>query len=162
MLKLIVCTAKNNLIGDKNPQGNGLLWHSKSELLHYKNLTLNNIVLFGKTTTNVVPIELMKKTREVVILDRDTDINKILHHGISSNKDIFICGGLTIYEYFLKYFQIDEIIISRLKDHITVEKPITPLYFPDVLNYGYILKNRAEHDDFFVETYIKEDIHVKV
>ena len=28
-INMIVCVAENNLIGDKNPTGNGLLWHSK-------------------------------------------------------------------------------------------------------------------------------------
>ena len=27
-LKMIVCVGENNLIGDKVPTGNGLLWHS--------------------------------------------------------------------------------------------------------------------------------------
>ena len=35
-INMIVCVAENNLIGDKNPTGNGLLWHSKEELAYYK------------------------------------------------------------------------------------------------------------------------------
>ena len=38
-LKMIVCVGENNLIGDKVPSGNGLLWHSKEELLYYKSIT---------------------------------------------------------------------------------------------------------------------------
>ena len=37
-INMIVCVAENNLIGDKNPTGNGLLWHSKEELAYYKEL----------------------------------------------------------------------------------------------------------------------------
>ena len=64
-LKLIVCLGKDGLIGDSNPVGNGLLWHSKEELSYYKEKTVGNIVLFGKNTGVVVPVELMKKNREV-------------------------------------------------------------------------------------------------
>lgn len=36
-LKMIVCVAKDNLIGSSSPQGNGLLWHSTEELKYFKN-----------------------------------------------------------------------------------------------------------------------------
>ena len=35
-LNMIVCVGKDNLIGDKVPEGNGLLWHSMEELNYYK------------------------------------------------------------------------------------------------------------------------------
>lgn len=35
-LNMIVCVGENNLIGDRVPEGNGLLWHSMEELNYYK------------------------------------------------------------------------------------------------------------------------------
>ena len=49
-LNIIVCVAENNLIGDKVPEGNGLLWHSLEELNYYKSKTVGNVVLFGENT----------------------------------------------------------------------------------------------------------------
>ena len=46
-LNMIVCVAENNLIGDRVPEGNGLLWHSMEELNYYKSKTIGNVVLFG-------------------------------------------------------------------------------------------------------------------
>ena len=60
-LKMIVCVGENNLIGDKVPTGNGLLWHSMEELQYYKSKTIGNVVLFGENTAKYVPINLMKK-----------------------------------------------------------------------------------------------------
>lgn len=153
MLKLIVCTDKNGLIGDANPKGNGLLWHSKEELIHYKSSTLGQVTLMGKNTAKVVPVELMRKNREVIILNRDTNISELLEQ--YKNKDIFVCGGLTIYEFFLKNYPMDELLISRLKPHVVVEEAVTPLYFPNVKEYGYVLNKTIEFEDFYLEIYRK-------
>lgn len=155
-LKLIVCQGENGLIGDLTPKGNGLLWHSKEELNYYKNQTIGNIVLYGKKTAEVVPIELMKKTRDVIILSRDTDINKLLMDNKDTGKSIFICGGLMVYKYFLENYLIDEVLISKLKPHVKIEKAETPLYFPDVTSYGYKKFQQEEYGDFIVEKYRKE------
>ncbi|MGL5122935.1 MAG: dihydrofolate reductase, partial [Fusobacteriaceae bacterium] len=120
MLKLIVCVGENNLIGDKNPTGNGLLWNSKEELNYYKESTQGHVTLFGKSTASCVPIELMRKTREVIILNRDTDIPQLLKDYKNTGKDVFICGGATIYRYFLENYPIDEILVSHLKSHVKV------------------------------------------
>lgn len=60
-LKMIVCVGENNIIGDKVPSGNGLLWHSKEELLYYKSITTGQVTLFGENTAKFVPIDWMKK-----------------------------------------------------------------------------------------------------
>ena len=62
-LKMIVC------VGDRTPDenSNGMLWHIKEELMYFKSKTVGNTVLFGGATAKYVPIELMKKNREVII-----------------------------------------------------------------------------------------------
>ncbi|MGL5124237.1 MAG: dihydrofolate reductase, partial [Fusobacteriaceae bacterium] len=73
----------------------------------------------------------------------------------NTGKDVFICGGATIYRYFLENYPIDEILVSHLKSHVKVEKANEPLYFPNVENYGYSPKEILEYEDFFVYIYIK-------
>ena len=113
-LNMIVCVAENNLIGDKVPEGNGLLWHSLEELNYYKSKTVGNVVLFGENTAKYVPINLMKKNREVIVLTLDSKLKDIMEQYKDSGKDIFICGGYTIYKYYLDNYEIDEIYISKL------------------------------------------------
>lgn len=155
MLKLMVCVGENNLIGDKNPIGNGLLWHSKEELKYYKETTTGHVTLFGKNTANCVPLELMRKTREVVVLTRETDIDALLEKYGEREKTVFVCGGEKIYRYFLENYPMDELLISKLKPHVEVLKPKDPLYLPEVEKYGYVLKEICEHGDFSVYKYIK-------
>ena len=130
-LNMIVCVGENNLIGDRVPEGNGLLWHSMEELNYYKSKTIGNVVLFGENTAKYVPINLMKKNREVIVLTLDSKLEDIMEQYKNSGKDIFICGGYTIYKYYLDNYEIDEIYISKLKPHVEVAHASNPLYFPD-------------------------------
>ena len=119
-LNMIVCVGENNLIGDRVPEGNGLLWHSMEELNYYKSKTIGNVVLFGENTAKYVPINLMEKNREVIVLTLDSKLEDIMEQYKNSGKDIFICGGYTIYKYYLDNYEIDEIYISKLKPHVEV------------------------------------------
>ncbi|MGL4944727.1 MAG: dihydrofolate reductase [Fusobacteriaceae bacterium] len=155
-LKLMVCVAENNLIGDKNPEGNGLLWHSKEELKYYKETTTGHVTLFGKNTALCVPVELMRKTREVILLTRDTDIDALLEKYGETGKTVFVCGGEQIYRYFLENYPMDELLVSRLKPHVEVQKPKAPLYLPHVEKYGYEVIEICDHEDFQVYKYRKK------
>lgn len=154
-LKLIVCVGKDNLIGDRTPDenSNGMLWHIKEELLYFKNKTTGNTVLFGGTTAKYVPIELMKKNREVIVLHRNMDIDKLIEDLTRENKTIFICGGYTIYKYFLDNFYIDEIFLSKIKDSVEVKMAREPLYLPDIEEYGYKIVTEKDYEEFTAYTY---------
>ena len=154
-LNMIVCVGDNNLIGDKVPEGNGLLWHSMEELNYYKSKTVGNIVLFGENTAKFVPINLMKKNREVFLLTLDTKLEDIIKKYENSGKDIFVCGGYTIYKYYLDNYKIDEIYISKLKPHVKVAEASNPLYFPNVEEYGYKLVSEKDYNDFTAYIYKK-------
>ena len=152
-LKLIVCVGPNNLIGDRMPQGNGMLWHIKEELLYFKNLTIGNTLLFGASTAKVVPIELMKKNREVIILHRNMNVPKLIDDLSLQNKTIFICGGYSIYKYFLDNFEIDEIYLSKIKADVKVNEAREPLYLPRVEDYGYEIVSSKDFEEFTAYVY---------
>lgn len=155
-VNLIVCLGPNNLLGDKNPTGNGLLWHSKEELQFFKEKTLGNVLLFGKNTAKVVPIELMKKNRDVEIISSKDNIEDIKKKYEGRGKNIFICGGASVYEYYLKNYPLDKLYISRIKDHIKIEKANEPLYLSDVEKLGYKVTSKVEYSDFTSYVYEKK------
>lgn len=154
-LNMIVCVADNNLMGDKNPTGNGLLWHSKEELGYYKERTIGHVTIFGKNTAKCVPLDLMRKTREVIVISSQDNFQEIIDKYTGSGKDIFICGGATVYKSYLEKYDFDNIYVSRLKPHIEVEKTNSPLYFPKVEEYGYEVVESKEYNDFIAYTYRK-------
>lgn len=156
-LKMIVCVGENNLIGDASPEdgGNGLLWHIKEELLYFKSLTVGNTVLFGANTAKFVPINLMRKNREVIVLNEGINIPELLEKLTRENKTIFICGGYSIYKYFLENFEIDEIYLSKIKDTVKVAKSKTPLYLPKVEDYAYKVVAKKDFEEFVAYIYKK-------
>ena len=156
-LKMIVCVGKDNLIGDKTPdeKSNGMLWHIKEELMYFKSKTVGNTVLFGGTTAKYVPIELMKKNREVITLHRNMDIPKLIEDLTLQNKTIFVAGGYSIYKYFLDNFEIDEIFFSKIKDSVEVKKAVEPLYLPNIEDYGYKMIDKKDYEEFTAYIYKK-------
>ena len=156
-LKMIVCVGKDNLIGDRTPDenSNGMLWHIKEELIYFKNKTIGNTVLFGGTTAKYVPIELIKKNREVIVLHRNMDVPKLIEDLALQNKTIFIAGGYSIYKYFLDNFEIDEIFFSKIKDTVEVKKAVEPLYLPNIEDYGYKIVDKKDYEEFTAYVYKK-------
>ena len=156
-LKLIVCMEKDNLIGDRTPDenSNGMLWHIKEELIYFKSKTIGNTVLFGGTTAKYVPIELMKKNREVIVLHRNMNVPKLIEDLTLQNKTIFVAGGYSIYKYFLDNFEIDEIFLSKIKDSVEVKKAVEPLYFPKIEDYGYKIVDKKDYEEFIAYVYKK-------
>ncbi|MBR8700950.1 hypothetical protein IX317_000175 [Fusobacterium sp. DD29] len=155
-VNMIVCVAKDNLMGDRNPEGNGLLWHSKEELQFFKEKTVGNVVVFGKNTAKYVPIKLMEKTRDVVVISSKDNFDDIVKKYEGTGKDIFICGGATVYEHYLKTYPMDRLYISRLKDNIEVKEATSPLYLPVVEDYGYRVVSSIEYNDFISYVYEKK------
>lgn len=139
-LKMIVCVGENNLIGDKVPSGNGLLWHSKEELLYYKSITTGQVTFFGENTAKFVPIDWMKKTREVLVLTMDSNIDEILKQ--YPEKDVFLCGGATIYQYYLEHYPIAQVYLSKLKAHVAVGEAKILCIFQTWRNWDMKLSKR--------------------
>lgn len=155
-LKMIVCVAKDNLIGSSSPKGNGLLWHSTEELKYFKKITMGNTLIFGKKTAMCIPINLMKKDREIIVLDYGMDIYKILED--NKQKNIFVCGGYSVYKYFLENYVFSEIYISKLKDHVEIKKEDNLLYLPNLEDFGYEKINEVEYNDFYAMVYRRKDV----
>ena len=64
----------------------GILWKN---LQYYKSKTVGNVVFFGENTAKYVPLNLMKKNREVIVLTLDTKLEDIMKKYEDSGKDIF-------------------------------------------------------------------------
>lgn len=148
MIKLIVCVAKNNLIGDSEPVGNGLLWHTKEELQHFNEFTKSHTVLFGKKTAEVVPLNIIEKTRDVIVLDFDMNVDEIISQYKNSKDVLWICGGASIYKLFLEKECVEEMYISFLKPHVKVQEANKPVYFPIELTDDFDIIENVEKTDF--------------
>ena len=106
-INAIVAMAKNQAIG----KNNRLLWHLPDDLLHFKQLTLNNSIIMGRKTHESIGRALPGRTN--IILTHNPDFHAdgcIIVHSMAEaltasppEREIFIIGGAAIYTLFLPH-----------------------------------------------------------
>lgn len=134
MLSLIVCMDKNRGIG----KNNSMPWHLPKELAYFKEITEGNLVVFGKNTWDSLPRKPLPYRKNAVIT-RDFrfhmsnvwtfhDIDDILwfarHDKTYKDKEVFICGGQSLYEQCLPY--ADNLYVTTINAEFDCDT-----FFPD-------------------------------
>jgi dihydrofolate reductase len=121
-MKLIVAVDNNYGIGKNNQ----LPWNHKSDLKYFSKLTKgsnnNNCVIMGYNTYNSIgkflPYRkniILSKSKEPDNINIFNDINSIVTFINNNNyDDIWVIGGLQIYNLFIKEKLIDEIFITYI------------------------------------------------
>jgi dihydrofolate reductase len=105
-LAAIVATDLNGVIG----RNNQLPWKMKSDLQHFKQLTMNSAVILGRKTLQSIGRAL--PGREMLVLTRDKSfhcdyaqvfysVESLISYCESLQKSIFIIGGAEIYQQLL-------------------------------------------------------------
>ena len=131
---LIAAVADNNVIGDDNR----LIWRLKSDLRHFRNLTLGRPVLMGRRT--FLSIGKPLPGREIIVLTRDAgfsaegvsiahSLDEALELGqrlaaASGADSVVVAGGAEIYRQALP-------LADRLELTIVQAKPAGDALFPD-------------------------------
>ncbi len=119
MIKMIVAATKNGLIGNRN----GLPWNIPAELKNFKDLTMGHTLLWGRKTFCNLPKKLEGRTNVVLttalyvenadeVLNTPKQIKKIFKKYRHAKKDLFICGGKSIYEQY--YQEAEEIFWTEM------------------------------------------------
>ena len=99
MVKIIVATSKNKVIGDSN----SLIWHLPADLKRFKELTTGNPIVMGRKTYESIGRPL--PNRRNIIITRDTKyevdgcetVNSLEEALMICNNNCFIIGGGEIY-----------------------------------------------------------------
>ena len=156
MIKMIWCEDIDHGIGIDNE----LPWSIKEEMKHFKNTTMEQIVVCGdKTFVSWGNKPLPHRQNIVVSLDKNftapegvqvfNDFKKVIT--TFKDKDIYIVGGRTIYTLFYPY--ADELIISTLK------KSYNCNIFMHFDLSGFKRFQQIDHDEFIINYYkrVKND-----
>lgn len=120
-ISIIVAIGKNNQIG----KSNRLLWNIKDDLKHFKNLTLNHHILIGRRTFESIGKALPKRTNMIItrnanfIVPKECLIFDCSYKAIDFAKnngetELFVCGGATIYKFFLENNLVDNIYLTKV------------------------------------------------
>ncbi len=125
MISLIVACAKNNVIGNKGH----IPWDLPEDRQRFKKLTLGSVVIMGRRTFE----EIFEKfggglpDRETIVVSKTQDFNGeqlytarsledalLLAQKNFSEKDIFICGGESIYKEAITKKLVEKMYITKV------------------------------------------------
>ncbi len=129
MINIIAAVAENGVIGN-----NGKLpWNLKLDMARFKQMTMENVVIFGKNTFNEIKKPLAG--RENIVLSTHINhidgvkvfnsLDKALDFAKTFGKEIFICGGESVYKEALAF--ADRLYITRIHCDFDGDR-----YFPAV------------------------------
>ncbi len=149
MLVLIAAVGKQNQIGL-----NGTMpWRNREDLQFFKEMTLNNKVVFGRKTYSEMP---KLKNREIYIVSKTQqdfktipDFHKFLKNHKDDDELYFIAGGQQIYEQALDYCNI--LLISRINYEGNADT-----FFPEFDESSFELTTYTMNT-FTLEVYVRKD-----
>lgn len=126
-MKLIVCVDENWGIGCEGE----LLYHIPADLKYFKEKTLGNVVVMGKSTFLSLPGQKPLPGRENIILTGDKKVQALgakVVHSVEEvldleekffGKEIFVIGGESVYNQFLPYCEyafVTKVYSTKLAD----------------------------------------------
>ena len=145
----IIVAVGNYVVGKGFPIGRngGMPWNNKADMKWFKEMTINNIVIMGKTTYESIGNAL--KDRINIIISHhpekiaDAELVPSIEESIKlaesyyekdNSKKIFVIGGASIYKQFIEKDLVDRIYMDALAE--TVDD--ADAFFPDILtNYEW-------------------------
>jgi len=131
-ISIIAAIAENNVIG----KDNDLIWHISEDLKRFKRLTSGHPIIMGRKTYESLPFKPLPKRKNIVISSQEdlefegaVVVNGIKNALAECNADdeVFICGGATIYKYFIGI--ADKMYITRVHQDFEGDT-----FFPEI-NY---------------------------
>lgn len=154
-MNLIVAVCSNNGIGFNK----GIPWKLKKDLIHFKNKTLNNVIIMGRKTYESLPISPLPGRINIVLtrkeIDNDDkktifckDFNEALEKAKEFNKEIFIIGGSEVYKEALKHEDLKRIYYTYVKSYFECDTffPKIPKNFIKCYNSETKKENEIEYE----------------
>ncbi|AAC71449.1 dihydrofolate reductase [Mycoplasmoides genitalium] len=158
MLIAIWAMTQEGLIGNNNT----LPWMIKQELAHFKKTTLFQALLMGRKTYESLPKVFEKRT--IFLLSKDQNYRfeekgsevKVINdfwpliksYQANKEKDLFICGGKSVYEQTIN--ECDQLIVSIIKKKYKGDQ------FLKVDLSKFVLNEVVEFEEFNVNYYRKK------
>lgn len=140
----IIVAVGNYIVGKGFPIGRngGMPWKNKADMKWFKEMTINNIVIMGKTTyesignalkdrINIIISHHPDKIANAEIVPSIEDAVKLAesYYEKDNAKKIFVIGGANIYKQFLEKDLVDRIYMDALAENVDG----ADAFFPDIL-----------------------------
>ena len=159
MFSLIVCTDAEFGIGMMDGT---IPFHNPADLLNFKKLTTNQIVIMGRKTWNSLPRKPLKNRLNIVITHEidfhikngmvfqniQTCINE-LKRPCYDKQEKFIIGGETMYDYSLCHNLIDTIYHTMVHNDFQCEIKIKPFIYSTM---DHIHTNESQYTNKWIQS----------
>jgi thymidylate synthase len=143
---------------------NKIPWYYKEDLQHFKRMTIGNAVIMGRKTYESIGRPLQSR-HNIVVSSVDIDGVKTvrtIEDGVAyaqslNVKYLWVCGGATIYDYFMYNYTIDGFSITEIPYHEcdTFIKSDISEY---LINYKKQFKTKMRGNDIIIRMYSRENI----
>lgn len=130
-ISMIVAKSKNGVIGDKGT----LPWKLKSDLAHFKQVTMGHHMLMGRKTFESLGNPLSGRMHLVLSSDPKTATDNVLwfssifraikHAERQGEKELFVIGGAQIYKAALPL--VDRLYLTEIQTDLKGDTMIPPL-----------------------------------
>lgn len=154
MIKAIVAVDKKNGIAK---EGN-IPWKNKEDLEFFKIKTIGlggNCIVMGRKTKESLPVFPLKGRVNIVLTSNPQEkhevssINEIIElHEYCD--DVFIIGGKSVYEEFIKLRLVDELYISKIPGDFSCDQFLDF----DLISKYYRIEKTTQHETFSSEVWI--------
>ena len=165
-ISLLAAMDKDRVLGDKGSEK--LLWHFKRDLQYFKKLTEGEVVVMGKSTFESLPSFARPLPNRVnLVLSRSLegeiqgahfgDFKRIISLARSlqkKGKEVFVIGGASVYELFLKQDLVDRVYLTRINSSYK-DKAKEPVYFPSFEN-DFKLTESKKDEESGIELYFEK------
>ncbi len=151
-ISIIAAVAENNVIGNNNK----LIWHISDDLKRFKKLTSGHNIIMGRKTYFSLPFRPLPNRKNIVITRNRTlimegafvvDSPERALELCKKEKEIFICGGASIYKYFLP--KADKIYLTKIYHNFDGDT-----FFPKINYDKWKLINKIEKKDKYKYSFI--------
>lgn len=142
-MNLIVAVSKDYAIG----KDNRLLFNLPTDLAYFKEKTINKVVVMGEKTYLSLPKRPLPKRINIVLSDNlsFTAEGAIVVHSLVElfqqlnhydSKDIFVCGGASIYNLLMDY--CDTAFITMIEKSVPADA-----YIDNIEKRGFVLESSS-------------------
>ena len=150
MIALIVAFANNQVIGNKGH----IPWKIKGEQKRFKELTMGNVVIMGRKSYEEIGRPLPGRTTIVISNTKKFDNDycftaKTLEEAIelAGDKDIYIAGGVRLYEEALPL--VEKMYVTEINLDIEGDT-----FFPRFEQDKFVKEVKEKHDGEIPYTYV--------
>ena len=140
-------------------------WDAGKDMLRFKYMTMNKVLIVGKRTLDSLPKKMLGRDIVYLTTNRESEVPAIACNSITKtsckeealmvakkfNKEIVIIGGLSIYEQFLMTGLVEYIYLTR----VNYEGPADVNYRTDFPEYAPIMSEKDKLGNEF--TILKRD-----